>query len=186
MSASRKEKGLMAAVDISTNQRIPQLMQLMESIRHLPRSARAGRSGRRRDQSRLRRSRLRSNFHTRAQGGEYQVQRLLSEVGPRSHQLSRRLGGHCPSRGGSFGGSDLHADCQAAAQCRSFARAAAGWKACTISVADCRAGGLETDVPIDWVALLHPKPTAFTEQDVEDLIMRANLVGAMASNLHQQ
>jgi len=38
------------------------------------------------------------------------------------------------------------------------------------------------DVPIDWVVLLETEEV-FGERDVEDLIMRANLIGAMAQNL---
>jgi len=38
------------------------------------------------------------------------------------------------------------------------------------------------DVPIDWVVLLETD-IVFNERDVEDLIMRANLIGAMAQNL---
>src|SRR5215212_871364 len=41
---------------------------------------------------------------------------------------------------------------------------------------------MAVDVPIDWVVVLETG-MEFTERDVEDLIMRANLVGAMAQNL---
>src|SRR5207253_604133 len=42
---------------------------------------------------------------------------------------------------------------------------------------------LQNEFAIDWVVLLHCKPRAFAEQDLEDLIMQANLVSTMASNL---
>jgi sigma-B regulation protein RsbU (phosphoserine phosphatase) len=41
---------------------------------------------------------------------------------------------------------------------------------------------LSVDVPIDWVVILENE-VVFSERDVEDLIMRANLVGSMAQNL---
>ncbi len=41
---------------------------------------------------------------------------------------------------------------------------------------------ISVDVPIDWVVLLETEEV-FSERDVEDLIMRANLVGAMSQNL---
>ena len=41
---------------------------------------------------------------------------------------------------------------------------------------------ISVDVPIDWVVLLETEEV-LSERDVEDLIMRANLVGAMAQNL---
>jgi sigma-B regulation protein RsbU (phosphoserine phosphatase) len=41
---------------------------------------------------------------------------------------------------------------------------------------------LATEVPIDWVVILETSES-FTERDVEELIMRANLVGVMAQNL---
>src|SRR6266566_3166561 len=41
---------------------------------------------------------------------------------------------------------------------------------------------IAVDIPIDWIVILE-NGMEFTERDVEDLIMRANLVGAMAQNL---
>ena len=42
---------------------------------------------------------------------------------------------------------------------------------------------LDPSLPINWVVLLHADPDRFGEQDLEELILRANLVGAITKGL---
>jgi phosphoserine phosphatase RsbU/P len=44
------------------------------------------------------------------------------------------------------------------------------------------------DLGLDWTILLAPEPRAFTEQDVEEMLIRTNLMGAIVSNMvaHRQ
>ena len=42
---------------------------------------------------------------------------------------------------------------------------------------------LDNEFGLSWVLLLHPDPHQFSEKDLEDMILRANLVGAMVGNL---
>jgi sigma-B regulation protein RsbU (phosphoserine phosphatase) len=42
---------------------------------------------------------------------------------------------------------------------------------------------LDPALPVNWIILLHPDPTHFTLEDLEELILRANLVGAITKGL---
>jgi phosphoserine phosphatase RsbU/P len=172
----------MAAIDISANKRIPLLMQLMQSVPHV------------RDPHELVRNfvnglnrayadRAYIQISTRGLGqGEYQVQRILSENGLDllDRGIDRRV---VPiSRGGVLGhvvtgampqmlhNIDLGNEPQLEGRLAPYRSLIA------VPV-------LANEFDIDWVGLLQTQPDGFSEQDLEDLIMRANLVSVMATNL---
>jgi phosphoserine phosphatase RsbU/P len=170
----------MAAIDISTNTRIPLLMKLMQSVPHvsdpheLVRNFVDGLNRAYGDRAYI-------QISTRGlEAGEYRIQRLLSEQGVDliDRGVDRRS---LPiSRGGLFGRITTTATPQLLhnIDLRNEVEGKLAPYRSLIAVPV-----LQNDFLIDWVGLLQTQPDTFTEQDLEDLIMRANLVSVMATNL---
>src|ERR1051325_9724931 len=172
----------MAVVDISANTRIPQLMRLMESVPNV------------RDPHEMVRNFVdglnrayadRGYIQISNRGlakGEYQVQRILSEKGVDLLDRGTERRTMPISRGGVLGevtsGTSprlLH-DVELSNEPLLEGRLAPYRSLIAVPV-------LRNEFFIDWVGLLQKNPQGFGEQDLEDLIMRANLVSTLATNL---
>ena len=175
----------MAAIDVSTNKRIPQLMQLMQSVPNVRDPHDMVRNFVN-ELNRVYGDRAYIQISTRGLAkGEYQVQRVLSEKGVEliDRGVNRRT---MPiSRGGVLGEVTSgampkmlhHVDLSN----EPLLDGKLGPYRSLIAVPV-----LHNEFAIDWVGLLQTNGEGFTEQDLEDLIMRANLVSALASNLITQ
>src|SRR5437899_419553 len=171
----------MAAIDIYNNQRIPRILELLGSIpsfqdphelvKHFVRSM---------NRAYTRRSCIQiSNRGLPA--GQYRIQHILGEAGKVIVDYRPDIGATPISRGG------LLAEMVATPEPKllhdvdlSHEPLLDGMLGRYRSVMAVPV--LSVDVPIDWVVILENEDV-FTERDVEELIMRANLVGAMAQNL---
>ncbi|HEV8606416.1 MAG TPA: PP2C family protein-serine/threonine phosphatase [Tepidisphaeraceae bacterium] len=172
----------MPAIDISANTRIPQLIHLMESVRDFrdPNElVRAFVNGLNRAYS----DRAYVQISTRGlKPGEYQIQRILSEDGVDLIDHGLNLLAAPLSHGGVLGQitatsqPQLLHNVDLRHEPPLDGRLAPYRSLIAVPV-------LKNDFAIDWVALLQTQPCAFTEQDLEDLIMRANLLSMMATNL---
>ena len=172
----------MASMDISSNKRIPQLMQLMQSVPHVSDPYElVGNFVDTMNRAYGDRAYLQISTHG-LKTGEFRIQRLLRENGVDVINFGTDLGKAPIGRGGTIAQIIATREPKLLYEVDlqnepNLDGALAGYRS-LIAVPV-----LQNDFAIDWVALLHGKPNAFSEQDLEDLIMRANLVSTMASNL---
>jgi sigma-B regulation protein RsbU (phosphoserine phosphatase) len=177
---AKPESAAMTSIDISKNPRIPQLVNLLQSIgnfrdphelvKHFVASM-----------NRAYTTRCYIQIATRGLApGEYRVQHVLDENGQTIVEYRADSASTPITRGGIIGEvvstplPKLLHNVDLGGEMDGKLKHYRSLMAVPV---------LETDVPIDWVIILQASPDAMTERDVEELVMRANLVGVMAKNL---